>query len=100
MIFFPNDQKNELDSVLYDKICCNHFYMYILLIILFFTKKENIIVSARPKGSLSLRLRDPQGLADTITYQIVHSVIVANNGNLHRENLRLDRENTGKTQGI
>ena len=31
-----------------------------------------VIVPSRPWGSLSLRLRDPQGLAGTITYTIVH----------------------------
>ena len=38
--FFQNDQKNELDSDLYVKICGYHFYMYICLIILFST--ENV----------------------------------------------------------
>ena len=38
-IFFSNDQKNELNSDLHDKICGYHFYMYILLIILFSTEK-------------------------------------------------------------
>ena len=37
--FFFNDQKNELDSELYVKIYGYHFYMYILLIILFSTEK-------------------------------------------------------------
>ena len=36
-------EKNELDSDIYVRICGYHFYMYILLIILFFTKKENIV---------------------------------------------------------
>ena len=42
-IFFLNAEKNELDSDIYVRICGYHFYMYILLIILFFTKKENIV---------------------------------------------------------
>ena len=37
--FFFNDQKNELDSDLYVKICGYHFYTYIWLIILFSTEK-------------------------------------------------------------
>ena len=37
--FFQNDQKNELDSDLYVKICGYHFYMYIWLIMLFSTVK-------------------------------------------------------------
>ena len=36
-------EKNELDSDIYVRICGYHFYRYILLIILFFTKKENIV---------------------------------------------------------
>ena len=39
-VFFQNDQKNELDSDLYVKICGYHFYTYIWLIILFST--ENV----------------------------------------------------------
>ena len=38
--FFQNDQKNELDSDLYVKICGYHFYTNIWLIIQFST--ENI----------------------------------------------------------
>ena len=41
--FFLKAEKNELDSDIYVRICGYHFYMYILLIILFFTKKENIV---------------------------------------------------------
>ena len=41
--FFLKAEKNELDSNIYVRICGYHFYMYILLIILFFTKKENIV---------------------------------------------------------
>ena len=40
--YFSNDQKNELDSDLHDKICGYHFYMYILVIILFSTEKINL----------------------------------------------------------
>ena len=35
---FFKAEKNELDSDIY------HFYGYILLILLFFTKKENIVI--------------------------------------------------------
>ena len=38
-LFFLNDQKNELNSDLHDKICGNHFYTYIWLIIPFSTEK-------------------------------------------------------------
>ena len=41
--FFKKAEKNELDSDIYVRICGYHFYMYILLIKLFFTKKENIV---------------------------------------------------------
>ena len=39
--FFSNDQENELDSDLHDKIliCGYHFYKYILHMILFCTEK-------------------------------------------------------------
>ena len=41
--YFLKAEKNELDSDIYVRICGYHFYRYILLIILFFTKKENIV---------------------------------------------------------
>ena len=37
-----NDQKNELDSDLYVKICGYHLYMHIWLIILFSTEKVKL----------------------------------------------------------
>ena len=40
--FFQNDQKYELDSDVYVKICGYHFYMYIWLIILFSTEKVKL----------------------------------------------------------
>ena len=36
-------EKNKLDSDIYVRMWGYHFYRYILLIILFFTKKENIV---------------------------------------------------------
>ena len=48
IFFFSNDQKNEPDSGLHDKICGYHFYTYIWLIILFSMEKIKPTAAGAP----------------------------------------------------